>query len=355
MIGAPLLLADSAAWALRRLDPERAHRLTVLALAAGLGPKRRAAVDLRLMTRVAGLDFENPVGLAAGFDKNAEAPDACLALGFGFVEVGAATPRAQAGNPRPRVFRLTEDQAIINRYGFNNDGAERIAARLAARRMSARGGVVGVNLGANKESADRVADYLSGLRAFDGLVDFYTINISSPNTPGLRDLQGRAALDDLLARVSAERAKLRRSAPVFLKVAPDLSDADKADIAAAALTARVDALIVSNTTLARAEMLKSPSKMETGGLSGAPLFAPSTRLLGEFYQTLRGEIPLIGVGGVASAADAYAKIRAGAALLQLYTGLVYQGPGLVSRILKDLPKILEADGFRSVAEAVGAG
>ncbi|MEQ8177619.1 MAG: quinone-dependent dihydroorotate dehydrogenase [Amphiplicatus sp.] len=349
----PLYLADAAARAMRFVDPERAHALTVKMMASGFGPRARFAPDPRLRTSVAGLEFPNPLGLAAGFDKNAEAPDAMLALGFGFVEVGAATPRPQAGNERPRVFRLRDDLAVINRYGFNNDGLEKIADRLRSRRRL--GGVVGINLGANKDSDDRVEDFVTGVKRLEGLVDFYTVNISSPNTPGLRALQDRAALDGLLKRVLAARDRLRHKAPVFLKVAPDLADADKADIAAAALASKLDGLIVSNTTIARPSSLSSPFAVEKGGLSGAPLFAPSTALLREFYKALGGAVPLIGVGGVSSAREAYVKILAGASLVQLYTALVFHGPGLVLRIVKELPDFLQADGFATVAEAVGAG
>lgn len=348
----PLFLADAGARFMTALDPETAHALTVKAMARGLGPKPKAAVDPRLATSVAGIRFPNPIGLAAGFDKNAEAPNALLDLGFGFVEVGAVTPRPQAGNERPRVFRLAEDLAVINRYGFNNDGLEAVAARLAAR---ARKGVVGVNLGANKDSADRIADYVAGVKRLEGLVDFYTVNISSPNTPGLRALQSRAALADLLVSVLAVRDKLKAPAPVFLKIAPDLTDADKADIADVVQVIGVDALIVSNTTIARSGELRSKYASEKGGLSGAPLFAPSTALLAEFHAVLKGAVPLIGVGGVSSAREAYRKILAGASLVQLYTALVYHGPGLVAQILKELPSFLDADGFSSVGEAVGKG
>ncbi|MBB5517260.1 quinone-dependent dihydroorotate dehydrogenase [Amphiplicatus metriothermophilus] len=351
----PVFLADAAARALRLLDPETAHRLTVRALAAGFGPRPDIPADPRLETSVAGLRFSNPLGLAAGFDKNAEAADAMLDLGFGFVEVGAVTPRPQPGNPRPRVFRLTEDLAVVNRYGFNNDGLEAVAARLAARaRRGPRRGVVGVNLGVNKDSEDRAGDYVEGVKRLEGLVDFYTVNVSSPNTPGLRALQGKTALARLLAQTLAARDALRTPAPVFLKVAPDLTDADKADIADCARAYGVDGLIVSNTTIARPEALKSPRAREAGGLSGAPLFGPSTALLREFRQTLGDAVPLIGVGGIFSARDAYRKILAGASLIQLYTALVYEGPGLVRRILRELPGYLAADGFARLREAVGA-
>jgi len=346
------LAASFGAKALRLLDPETAHRATVRLMASPFAPRFRVRSDPMLATRVAGLAFPNPLGLAAGFDKNAEAPDAMLRLGFGFVEVGAVTPRPQAGNDRPRVFRLVEDEAVINRYGFNNDGLEKIAARLERRKG---GGIVGVNLGANKDSADRIEDFVAGVRRLEGLVDFYTVNISSPNTPGLRALQDRAALAGLLSRVVAARDALVQRAPVFLKIAPDLTDGDKADIADCVVEHGVDALIISNTTIARPETLESAHRGEKGGLSGRPLFAPSTALLGEFYRTLKNRLPIIGVGGVFSVDDAYAKIRAGASLVQLYTALVYKGPALVARIIEKLPARLRADGFASLEEAVGAG
>ena len=348
----PFFLADAATRALRILDPERAHSLTVEMLARGLGPKIRRPADPRLAIVVAGLEFPNPLGLAAGFDKSARAPDAMLDLGFGFVEVGAVTPRPQAGNARPRIFRLRQDRAVINRYGFNNDGLEAVARRLEAR---PKRGVVGVNLGANKESADRIEDYVTGVRRLARLVDFYTVNISSPNTPGLRALQDRAALRELLTRVLSARNAFQKKSPVFLKIAPDLTDSDKADIAECVRGAGIDGLIVSNTTIARPPGLKSPHTNETGGLSGAPLFAPSTALLAEFFKALGGAIPLVGVGGISSPRDAYKKILAGASLVQLYTALIYQGPGLVMRIIKELPEFLDADGFANLREAVGAG
>ncbi|MEZ5981626.1 MAG: quinone-dependent dihydroorotate dehydrogenase [Parvularculaceae bacterium] len=352
MIKPPMFLADISARAMSLLDAEKAHATTVRMLAKGLGPKAHLGDTPRLSTSLAGLSFPNPIGLAAGFDKNAEAPNAMLDVGFGFVEVGAVTPRPQPGNDRPRVFRLREDCAVINRYGFNNEGLEAIAARLAAR---PRRGIVGINLGANKNSADRVEDYVAGVKRLEGLVDFYTVNISSPNTPGLRALQDRAALMDLLTRVLAARDGLQKKAPLFLKIAPDLTDADKADIADCARVVKLDALVVSNTTITRSNELRSKHANEKGGLSGAPLFAPSTALLREFYGALHGAVPLIGVGGVFSARDAYKKILAGASLVQLYTALVYQGPGLVARIVQELPTFLDADGFPSISDAVGAG
>ena len=347
----PFFLANLGAKALTALDAETAHRLTVRLLNAGLGPK--AAVETpRLGVELAGLSFPNPLGLAAGFDKNAEAPDAALDMGFGFVEVGAVTPRPQAGNPRPRVFRLRDDAAVINRYGFNNDGLEVIAARLKARQ---RRGVVGANLGANKDSEDRTEDYAACIKALAGSVDFYTVNISSPNTPGLRALQGKDALADLLTRVLAACEATGDPTPVFLKIAPDLTDEDKADIAETVRALAIDGLIVSNTTIDRPATLRSRHVEEAGGLSGKPLFAPSTNLLREFYGELKGVGPLIGVGGVSSARDAYEKILSGASLVQLYTALVYEGPGLPMRILRELPAFLDADGFENIADAVGAG
>ena len=338
--------------AVRLLGPEDAHRATVRMMASPFAPRFHVRADPALAIRVAGIDFANPLGLAAGFDKNAEVPNAMLRLGFGFVEVGAVTPRPQVGNERPRVFRLARDQAVINRYGFNNDGLEKIAARLARRR---RIGVVGVNLGANKESEDRIEDFVAGVRRLEGLVDFYTVNISSPNTPGLRALQDKAALAQLLSRVIAARDALTVKAPLFLKIAPDLADADKADIAAAIVEQKVDALIVSNTTIARPAWLKSAYAAEKGGLSGRPLFAPSTELLAEFFLALKGRTPLIGVGGVFSLDDAYEKIRAGASLVQLYTALIYKGPMLIPEIIEGLPERLKADGFQTLADAVGSG
>ena len=347
----PIFLAELGATAMGALDAETAHHLTIRILKAGLGPK----VDLdtpRLAIDVAGLSFPNPLGLAAGFDKNAEAPNAALDMGFGFVEVGAVTPRPQPGNPRPRVFRLRADAGVINRYGFNNDGLDVVAARLKARE---RRGIVGVNLGANKDSEDRTEDYVQGVIALAGLVDFFTVNISSPNTPGLRALQGKSTLEELMRRVLAARDAAAAGTPVFLKIAPDLADEDKVDIADVAKAMELDALIISNTTIARAPNLRSARAEETGGLSGKPIFAMSTALLREFYRAIGKDVSLIGVGGVSTARDAYEKILAGASLVQLYTSLVYEGPGLPSRILKELPSFLNADGFTTIYEAVGAG
>jgi dihydroorotate dehydrogenase len=340
------LIHDLAARALRRLDPETAHGLALNALKARLSPVA-GPDDRALATSIAGLRLPNPVGLAAGFDKNAEAPAALLASGFGFVECGTVTPLPQAGNPRPRLFRLSEDRAVINRLGFNNQGLDAFAARLRERPS----GVVGANIGANKDSADRIGDYVLGLRTLWGRASYFTVNISSPNTPGLRDLQSRAALDELLGRLAEARAALPGQAPLFLKIAPDLDEPGARDIVESTQAHGLNALIVSNTTVAR-PALRSAAAGEAGGLSGRPLFEPTTRLLGHIHEMAPG-LPLIGVGGISSGADAYAKLRAGASAVQLYTALIYEGPGLVARIKRDLLARLRADGFATVAEAVG--
>lgn len=341
----------AAAPLLQLIDPETAHRLAIRALRAGLVPRPRLADDAILRQLLWGLDFPNPVGLAAGFDKHGEVPDALLDLGFGFVEIGGVTPLPQPGNPRPRLFRLTEDGAVINRMGFNSEGLDAVRSRLAARN---RRGIVGVNLGKNKEQTDAAADYLAGALAFAPLADFLVVNVSSPNTPGLRALQSRAALEDLVGRVRSALAGLVSAPPLLLKVAPDLTGDDQRDIAEVAIAGALDGLIVSNTTLARPAGLQSRHRQETGGLSGRPLFEPSTALLGAFYRLTGGRIPLVGVGGIASGRDAYRKIRAGASLVQLYSALVFHGPGLVADICRDLAALLRADGFAGVAQAVGA-
>jgi dihydroorotate dehydrogenase len=333
---------------LRLLDPEDAHGVTIAALKAGLGP-RASAEDPTLATEIAGLRLPNPVGLAAGFDKNGEVAKAMLAAGFGFVECGTVTPLPQAGNSRPRLFRLSEDRAVINRMGFNNQGLERFAANLPRRGA----GVVGANIGANKDAADRIGDYVVGLKRLWGLADYFTINVSSPNTPGLRALQTGAALSELLGRVGEARTALSGHAPIFLKVAPDVDDTEIVAIADAVALAGFDGVVVSNTTLARPDDLVSPHRGETGGLSGAPLMARATQVLADFHAAAAGRFALIGVGGIASGADAYAKIRAGASAVQLYSALVFQGPGLVTAIRRDLKARLAADGFASLAEAVG--
>ncbi len=345
-------LYKTVAWPLlRHIDAEDAHRASLRLLSLGLplgftAPYR----DAMLQTSIAGMKLPNPVGLAAGFDKNAEVPDAMLRLGFGYVEIGGVTPRPQPGNPRPRVFRLEADRAVINRMGFNNEGLDAAVARLAARQRKA--GLVGANLGANKDSTDRAGDYAIGYAALAPLVDFCVVNVSSPNTPGLRNLQGREELAGLLARLVPLRQQ--KPKPLFVKIAPDLTDADLDDIAELALEHRLDGLIATNTTIARPDSLKSPNKAETGGLSGAPLLAPATEILRKLYARLGGKVALIGTGGIASGKDAYAKIRAGAAAVQLYSALVYEGPGLASRINRDLAALLKQDGFKSVSDAVGA-
>jgi dihydroorotate dehydrogenase len=340
------MLERAALAALRRLDPERAHSFALAALNVGLGPRGGPLTSDRLRVRLAGLDLPNPIGLAAGFDKNATALAPLARAAFGFLEVGAATPRPQPGNPRPRLFRLPEDRAAINRFGFNNDGAEAIAARLAGRPRSA---VIGLNLGANKDSADRAADFAAVLTTCGAHLDFATVNVSSPNTERLRDLQGAEALSALLAGVLAARDALPRRVPVFLKIAPDLAPAELEAVADAARP--VDAVIATNTTLDRAGLVGAAAA-EAGGLSGQPLFERSTRVLARL-STLMPDMPLIGVGGVGTPAQAYAKIKAGASAVQLYTALAYEGPTLAGRIATGLDRLLARDGFTSVAEAVG--
>ena len=337
--------------ALHLLDPETAHGLSLRALCWGLVPLPGAVTTPRLRTRLAGLDLPNPVGLAAGYDKNAEAVGPLTRAGFGFVEIGAATPLPQPGNPRPRLFRLPEDRAVINRFGFNNDGAAAIAARLA---RAGRRVPVGINLGANKASADRAADFARVLATAGPHVDFATVNVSSPNTERLRDLQGKAALAALLAGVIATRDGLARPVPVFLKIAPDLTEAELEDVAEVASASGIDGVIATNTTLSR-EGLKSRHRAEAGGLSGTPLFARSTRVLARLSLLTDGRLPLIGVGGIASADDAWEKIRAGASAVQLYTAMVYRGLSLVTDIARGLDARLAREGFANVAEAVGSG
>ena len=327
-------------------DPETAHRATIGMLR--LVPSRRPPdFSESLKTRVAGMDFPTPIGLAAGFDKDAEVPGQMLSLGFGFVEVGTLTPRPQEGNPRPRLFRLRKDRAVINRLGFNNGGQPAAYARLME--CSHLPGVIGVNVGANKDSKDRIADYVAGIRAMAPVARYLTINISSPNTPGLRGLQDKGALEELLAAVNA----LGVSKPIFLKVAPDLGEGDPERIARAAIDQGIDAIIVSNTTVSRPP-LKSRHSGEEGGLSGVPLKPLALDALRRFRRASAGEIPLIGVGGIATAADAFERIRAGASLVQLYSAMVYEGPGIARRIARGLAKHLQREGFESVAEAVGS-
>ena len=334
------------------LDPETAHGLSIKALKAGLPVAKSPRYDERLRTTVAGVTFDNPLGMAAGYDKNAEVPDALLTLGFGFAEVGTVTPLPQSGNPKPRIFRLTEDGAVINRLGFNNEGHGAAERRLAERAW--RAGTVGVNIGANKDSADRIRDYELGVERFAPLASYLTVNISSPNTPGLRDMQARASLAELLSRVVAARdatvAKAGRKVPLFLKIAPDLNYADLEDIAAEVLEKRIEGVIVSNTTISRPALKSSAHAAETGGLSGKPLFERSTIALAKMRKLLGPDVAIIGVGGVDGTETALEKIRAGADLVQLYTGMIYAGPALPGRIVKGFSKFLDKEGLPSLAE-----
>lgn len=342
-----MALTDVGAALLRLLEPEVAHELSIRALQTVPLPPL-AADDPVLRTELAGLNLPNPVGLAAGLDKNGVALRGLSRLGFGFVECGSVTPLPQPGNPKPRLFRLSEDRAVINRMGFNNAGLEAFAGQLANRPRNA---VVGANLGANKDTEDKAADYVAGLIRLKGLADYVTVNVSSPNTPGLRALQGRAALDDLLGRLAEARGD--DPTPVFLKVAPDLDRSELGLIVEAALDHRIDALIVSNTTLDRPDSLRSPDRGEAGGLSGAPLKSRATAALAAAAEASAGRLPLIAVGGIDSGAEAWARIRAGASAVQIYSALIYEGPGLVGRIKRDLAARLRAEGFSTIAEAVG--
>ena len=341
------MIFDLARPLLFKIDPELAHRLTVRALAVSprAGPPKKGP----LAVEVAGLQFPNPLGMAAGFDKDAEVPDQLLGLGFGFAEVGSITPRPQAGNPKPRLFRLVEDRAVINRMGFNNRGADVAKTRLA--RRSGRPGIVGINIGANKGSEDRIADYEVMARTMAPFASYLAVNISSPNTPGLRALQDENALSGLLDAVIDARGA--NTVPIFLKVAPDLEPADIDAISRIAIDKGLGALIVSNTTISR-PILKSRQAGETGGLSGAPLRDLAQQRLRDFRRATGGAVPLIGVGGIADAADAWARIRAGASLVQLYSAMVFEGPGLPRRILKGMEQLMQRDGFASIAEAVGS-
>jgi dihydroorotate dehydrogenase len=335
-------------------DPERAHELAVKTLELGLYPRASGPDDSRLRQTVFGLDFPNPIGMAAGFDKNAKVPRELLAMGFGFVEVGTLTPRPQPGNPAPRIFRSATERAIVNRLGFNNDGHDAALVRLRSRPS----GIVGVNIGAGKDSADRVADYVQGIERFRSVASYFTVNVSSPNTPGLRDLQEAKSLDDLLARVVEARDHANRRAgpvPVLLKVAPDLSLSQLDDVVGVARKHRVDGMIVGNTTISRPQSLRDRDRgKEIGGLSGRPLFKLSTRMLAETYVRAEGAFPLIGVGGIDSGSTAIAKIKAGASLLQLYTGLVYRGLGLVDQIKSDLVAALKRGQRDSLSSMVGS-
>ncbi len=340
--------------ALFALRPEDAHEATLRALECGLYPRPSNRDDAVLSQRVFGLDFANPVGIAAGYDKDARVPDAVIGMGCGFAEIGTVTPKPQAGNPKPRVFRLIADNGLINRLGFNNGGHAAALVKLQAR--SGLGGIVGVNIGANKDAADRTGDYVAGIEAFNDVASYFTVNISSPNTPGLRDLQAPAALDELLTRIMAARAEIAAKGgpkrPIIVKIAPDIAEADIAPMAARLTAHQVDGIAVSNTTLAR-DGLTDPLRLEAGGLSGRPAFARSTIMLARVYQETKGQIPLIGIGGIDSPEAALAKIEAGATLLQLYTGLIYEGPGLIGRIKTHLAETVRRAGATSLAELRG--
>jgi dihydroorotate dehydrogenase len=347
-------LYDLARPLLFRLDPERAHELTLRSLEAGVYPRPAAPDDACLATTAWGLALPNPLGMAAGYDKDARVPDALMGMGLGHVEVGTVTPRPQSGNPHPRLFRLVRDGALINRLGFNNAGHAAALARLRAR---ARRGIVGINIGANKESADRIADYVVGLDTFYDVASYFTVNISSPNTPGLRDLQSPEAMDALLSRIMAARdAKIsegRPSRPIVVKLAPDIAEDDVAEIAAALLAHRVDGIAVSNTTIARPGVT-GPTAAEAGGLSGRPLFHRATVMLARVHQATEGRVPLIGIGGIDSGEAALAKIEAGATLVQLYTGMIYEGPGLIGRIHTQLAKACADRRVASIAGLTGS-
>ncbi len=341
---------------LRLLPPEAAHRATIRALAWGLGPTDKTPDDPVLATSVWGLDFRNPVGLSAGFDKGAEVPDAMLAAGFGFVEAGTVTPLPQPGNPKPRMFRLSEDNAAINRLGFNGQGLAPYVRRVARR---GRGlGPFGANIGKNKVTEDGAADYEIGIEAVAPYADYLVANISSPNTPGLRAMQGREILADMIGRVLQARARAvpdaEKRPPLIVKIAPDLDDGDRADIAAVIMDTGVDGMTVANTTVQRPSDMTDPQSAEAGGLSGAPLFPIALEIVGDMYRRTGGSVPIIGCGGIASGADAYAMIRAGASIVQLYTALVFHGPALIPRIKQELTVLLKRDGFAHVADAVGA-
>ena len=347
------ILHDLAARTLSLFEPETAHKLSLTALQAGLGPRERGLGDPALSVRLCGMDLSNCIGLAAGYDKDAQVFNPMLAAGFGFVECGTVTPVRQTGNPEPRLFRLRRDRAVINRMGFNNDGLEPFAKRLEVQRQ----GVVGANLGANKDSPDRITDYVTGLKRLWGWCDYFTINVSSPNTPGLRNLQARAALEELAGRLREVRETLNHDGdyPVLLKVAPDLKDQEVSDIVSVAASYGLNGVIVSNTTVDRPDVLRSRQRAEIGGLSGAPLMTLSTRTLRRFHDAnANANLALIGAGGIACAEDVYAKVRAGACAVQLYTALVYNGPGLVRRLKRDLARRLRAEGCASIFEAMGA-
>ena len=349
------LASQLAQPALFSFSPEKAHNLSIKALKSGIVPGASFSHDERLEVKLGGLRFPNPVGLAAGYDKNAEVPDAILKLGFGFCEVGTITPLEQPGNPKPRIFRLVEDQAVINRLGFNNEGHAAAHARLKARQGS--GGIVGVNIGANKTSEDFVADYEMGIEKFYDVASYFTANISSPNTPGLRNLQAADALQVLLDRIFAKvdkcEKKSKKSVPVFLKIAPDLTEYEMDDIAEVVKQSHLDALIVSNTTLDRDQLKYKKHAQEAGGLSGKPLFEKSTKVLANMRARLGPDMPLIGVGGISDASDVVAKMEAGASLVQIYTGLIYGGPCLPTKIMQDLSAHLDKNNIQHISDLTG--
>ena len=351
-------LADFALPFLRTLDPEKAHELTLRALESGLYPRQSGADDPRLAQTIWGLTFPNPIGIAAGFDKDARVPMEILSSGFGFAEIGTVTPRPQRGNPRPRVFRLPGDNGMINRLGFNSEGHAAVMPRLKRLQSITHRGVVGVNIGANKDSADRDADFVAGLEAFAPVADYLTVNISSPNTPGLRDFHMEEELDRLLGKLMEKRDALQKAGadtcPVTVKLSPDIADDEVAPICDMLARHGVDGIIVSNTTLDRRNLTSTAYASEQGGLSGAPLYERSTRLLAKVYVHTRGAIPLIGVGGITSGATALGKIEAGASLIQIYTGLVYAGPGLIGRIKSAFLAGTERAGVQSVKDLIGS-
>lgn len=338
-------------------DAETAHRLGVLAAKYNIVPRKQKTPDSPILSSVVfGREFSNPVGLAAGFDKDGEGVRGLTKIGFGFIEIGSVTPEPQPGNPKPRVFRLKEDKAVINRYGFNSEGHEAVYNRLKDRVTEQDNCLLGINLGKNKSSTDPISDYTQGVEKFSRLADYLVVNISSPNTPGLRDLQGKQKLQNLLDKVIERRDEMEVRKPLLVKIAPDLTDRDKEDIAAVVTSRKgyVNGLIISNTTVRRPPSLRNPSKTEEGGLSGPPVRDMSTKTIADMYRLLNGSIPIIGVGGVSSGQEAYKKIRSGASLVQLYTALVYEGPPVVKKIKRELEELLRRDGFKSISEAVGA-
>lgn len=338
-------------------DAETAHRLAVLAAKYNIVPRKQKTPDSPILSSVVfGREFSNPVGLAAGFDKDGEGVRGLTKIGFGFIEIGSVTPEPQPGNPKPRVFRLKEDKAVINRYGFNSEGHEAVYNRLKDRVTEQDNCLLGINLGKNKSSTDPISDYTQGVEKFSRLADYLVVNISSPNTPGLRDLQGKQKLQNLLDKVIERRDEMEVRKPLLVKIAPDLTDRDKEDIAAVVTSRKgyVNGLIISNTTVRRPPSLKNPSKTEEGGLSGPPVRDMSTKTIADMYRLTNGSIPIIGVGGVSSGQEAYKKIRSGASLVQLYTALVYEGPPVVKKIKRELEELLRRDGFKSISEAVGA-